>query len=77
MDDYVESLYAAWPLRLHLVGTDGRLLYVGGAGPRNYNPSELESAVRATEIILDVETLEKLDKIFPGPGGEAPYAYAW
>ena len=28
-------------------------------------------------IELDEETLQKLDEIFPGPGGEAPMAYAW
>jgi aryl-alcohol dehydrogenase-like predicted oxidoreductase len=38
---------------------------------------QLESAVHATEIVLDAETLQKLDQIFPGPGGEAPNAYAW
>lgn len=46
MDDQVESLYAAWPLRLYLVGTDGNLVYVGGAGPRNYAPAELETAMQ-------------------------------
>lgn len=44
-------------------------------GPRTME--QLESAVRATEIELDQETLTKLDEIFPGPGGEAPMAYAW
>lgn len=44
-------------------------------GPRTVN--QLESAVRATEIQLDDDVLEKLDEIFPGPGGEAPKAYAW
>lgn len=44
-------------------------------GPRTLN--QLESTVRATEIQLDAETLKKLDEIFPGPGGEAPRAYAW
>jgi aryl-alcohol dehydrogenase-like predicted oxidoreductase len=44
-------------------------------GPRTME--QLESAVRATEISLDEEVLEKLDDIFPGPGGEAPKAYAW
>jgi aryl-alcohol dehydrogenase-like predicted oxidoreductase len=44
-------------------------------GPRNIE--QLESAVRATEIKLNKEILEKLDEIFPGPGGEAPMAYAW
>jgi aryl-alcohol dehydrogenase-like predicted oxidoreductase len=44
-------------------------------GPRTIE--QLESAVRATEITLDEEVLTKLDEIFPGPGGEAPMAYAW
>ena len=44
-------------------------------GPRTME--QLESAVRATEIVLDKEVLKKLDEIFPGPGGEAPKAYAW
>ena len=44
-------------------------------GPRTME--QLESAVRATEIALDEETLAALDEIFPGPGGEAPKAYAW
>ena len=44
-------------------------------GPRTLE--QLESAVRATEVTLDETTLKKLDDIFPGPGGEAPMAYAW
>ncbi len=44
-------------------------------GPRTIE--QLESAVHATEIKLDEETLKQLDEIFPGPGGEAPMAYAW
>ncbi len=44
-------------------------------GPRTID--QLESAVRATEIVLDAQALKKLDEIFPGPGGEAPMAYAW
>jgi len=44
-------------------------------GPRTIE--QLESAVRAASIQLDEETLDKLDEIFPGPGGEAPMAYAW
>ena len=44
-------------------------------GPRTVN--QLEDAVHATEIKLDQEILNKLDEIFPGPGGEAPWAYAW
>ncbi|HOK80143.1 MAG TPA: aldo/keto reductase [bacterium] len=44
-------------------------------GPRTVE--QLESAIRATQIKLDKEILQKLDEIFPGPGGEAPKPYAW
>ena len=44
-------------------------------GPRTME--QLESAVRAAAITLDDEVLGRLDAIFPGPGGEAPKAYAW
>jgi len=44
-------------------------------GPRTME--QLESAVRATEIVLDADAMKALDEIFPGPGGEAPKAYAW
>jgi aryl-alcohol dehydrogenase-like predicted oxidoreductase len=44
-------------------------------GPRTLE--QLERAVRATEITLGADVLERLDSIFPGPGGEAPEAYAW
>ena len=44
-------------------------------GPRTRQ--QLESSLRALEISLDQEVLEQLDRIFPGPGGPAPEAYAW
>lgn len=44
-------------------------------GPRTVE--QLDSAVRAAAIELGEDTLAKLDEIFPGPGGEAPVAYAW
>ena len=44
-------------------------------GPRTLE--QLESAVRATEVTLDEDTLKKLDELFPGPGGRAPNAYSW
>jgi aryl-alcohol dehydrogenase-like predicted oxidoreductase len=44
-------------------------------GPRTV--AQLESAVRATDLVLDAKTLTRLDEIWPGPGGEAPKAYAW
>ncbi|HZW08346.1 MAG TPA: aldo/keto reductase [Phycisphaerales bacterium] len=44
-------------------------------GPRTMD--QLSAALRATEISLDGATLARLDEIWPGPGGEAPVAYAW
>jgi aryl-alcohol dehydrogenase-like predicted oxidoreductase len=44
-------------------------------GPRT--AAQLEGSLRATEIKLDKSVLDRLDAIFPGPGGEAPKAYAW
>jgi aryl-alcohol dehydrogenase-like predicted oxidoreductase len=44
-------------------------------GPRTMD--QLTGSLRATELKLSAETLQRLDTIFPGPGGEAPKAYAW
>jgi aryl-alcohol dehydrogenase-like predicted oxidoreductase len=44
-------------------------------GPRTIE--QLEAALRATEITFEADVLKELDEIFPGPGGEAPKAYAW
>jgi aryl-alcohol dehydrogenase-like predicted oxidoreductase len=44
-------------------------------GPRT--AEQLESTLRCTELKLDPSVLARLDGIFPGPGGEAPKAYAW
>ena len=44
-------------------------------GPRT--TEQLDGTLRALEIPLSREILEKLDEIFPGPGGPAPEAYAW
>ncbi len=44
-------------------------------GPRTM--VQLEGAMRALEIELDDEVLDRLNELFPGPGGTAPEAYAW
>ncbi|MFU1797936.1 aldo/keto reductase [Paenibacillus azoreducens] len=44
-------------------------------GPRTLE--QLESSLRVIDIKLDEAVLKRLDEIFPGPGGEAPEAYAW
>ncbi len=44
-------------------------------GPRTME--QLTGSLRALEIKLDDVALKKIDEIWPGPGGEAPEAYAW
>ncbi len=44
-------------------------------GPRTLE--QLEGSLRALEIQLSDDVLAELDRIWPGPGGEAPEAYAW
>jgi aryl-alcohol dehydrogenase-like predicted oxidoreductase len=44
-------------------------------GPRTLE--QLTGSLRALEITLSEDSLRKLDEIWPGPGGEAPNAYAW
>ena len=44
-------------------------------GPRTMQ--QLDDAFDTLEVKLDDATMKKLDAIFPGPGGEAPEAYAW
>jgi aryl-alcohol dehydrogenase-like predicted oxidoreductase len=44
-------------------------------GPRTV--AQLTGSLKSVEIKLDESTLKKLDEIWPGPGGQAPEAYAW
>jgi len=44
-------------------------------GPRTLE--QLTGSLRALEIKLSDEVMARLDTIWPGPGGEAPEAYAW
>jgi aryl-alcohol dehydrogenase-like predicted oxidoreductase len=44
-------------------------------GPRTV--AQLEGSLRSLEVKLSKEALATLDGIWPGPGGEAPEAYAW
>ena len=44
-------------------------------GPRTME--QLEGNLKSADLKLDEATLKKLDEIWPGPGGQAPEAYAW
>ncbi|MBF8740901.1 aldo/keto reductase [Pseudomonas guariconensis] len=45
------------------------------SGPRT--TEQLRENLKTLELKLSASTLSKLDSIWPGPGGEAPQAYAW
>lgn len=44
-------------------------------GPRTLE--QLNGSLKALDIVLEEEVLKKLGDLWPGPGGEAPEAYAW
>lgn len=44
-------------------------------GPRTLE--QFEQNLRALDLALSEDVLTRLDAIWPGPGGEAPMAYAW
>ncbi len=44
-------------------------------GPRTME--QFTGALRAFKIKFSKDELKKMDEIWPGPGGEAPEAYAW
>ena len=44
-------------------------------GPRTIE--QLEGSLRSVDLKLSDDVIKKLDEIFPGPGGQAPEAYAW
>ena len=46
VDDIANTVgicYAAWPERLYVIGTDGRIVYKGGMGPFDFDPSAVET----------------------------------
>ena len=46
IDNTAMACYAAWPERLYVVGTDGRIIYKGGMGPFYFDPDEVEEILR-------------------------------
>ncbi len=44
-------------------------------GPRTLK--QFEDSLRVVEVKLSGDVLARIDEIFPGPGGDAPKAYAW
>lgn len=42
MNNGADDAYAAWPDRMFVVGTDGRIAYAGRQGPWGFKPGEVE-----------------------------------
>jgi aryl-alcohol dehydrogenase-like predicted oxidoreductase len=38
---------------------------------------QLEESLESLEVEFSEDDLARLEEIWPGPGGEAPEAYAW
>jgi aryl-alcohol dehydrogenase-like predicted oxidoreductase len=68
MEETPADVAIAW--LLHQPGVTAPII-----GPRTL--AQLRSSLHAAEIELDQDMLNRLDQIWPGPGGPAPEAYAW
>lgn len=47
IDNQVEESYISLPMRLYLIGRDGRIVYTGDRGPFGFNPDTWEAAINA------------------------------
>jgi Iodothyronine deiodinase len=45
MDDAVSEAFAAWPERVYVAERGGRLRFVGGPGPFEFDPDAAEAAL--------------------------------
>jgi len=50
MDNVVSEAFAAWPERLYVAEHGGRLAYVGGPGPFEFDPDEAAVAIAALTV---------------------------
>jgi hypothetical protein len=40
------ACFAAWPERMYVIGTDGKIVYKGKMGPFKFEPKELEEFLK-------------------------------
>jgi len=45
-EDSVKEAYAAWPDRMYVIGTDGRVAFQGAPGPAGFRVPDLEDWLR-------------------------------
>ncbi len=46
IDNTAMACYAAWPERLYVIDTNGRIVYKGGIGPFYFDPDEVDEVLR-------------------------------
>ena len=51
-----EKAYGAWPERIYIIGTDGKIVYKGGMGPFGFHPDEAERTL--AELLSRPERLD-------------------
>ena len=45
IDRRTETAFAAWPERIYILGTGGKVVYKGKVGPFGFDPAEAEAAL--------------------------------
>lgn len=48
LENEVSEAYAAFPERLYVIDTNGRVVFKGGRGPVGFDPHELDTAILLT-----------------------------
>ena len=46
MDNAAMEAFSAWPERIYVVDSDGRIAHPGAPGPRGFEPAVAEAALR-------------------------------
>ena len=50
LDNQAETIFAAWPERIYILGAGGRVLYKGEMGPFGFHPEDAEKALAALPL---------------------------
>ena len=50
IDNQADTLFAAWPERIYILGAGGRVVYKGDMGPFGYHPEDAEKALLALPL---------------------------
>jgi hypothetical protein len=45
------ATYAAWPERIYVIDTDGRIVYKGGIGPFYFDPEEIVPLLERNDLV--------------------------